>query len=892
MNKDIEMLVRQIKPQQKDFYYKILETRDKEQTCPECGENFKFLWQHVVENVSTHEDFIKKQIEICNELFFNQWYDGKKDVKGFYPGYKFVRHCWQIWYGSKMIYKHGKITNIDFIKENSKYDENFEVDYTKCPICGEECNEKIVMHFWKKWKDEEHQKILFLMIGEILHREKWDENCWYSFDDFYYLTKVLKGTEYVNSHQLREYKKVESKIDWNKIRNEFYYDGHIEIEEECPVCHKKFIKKAIMNHIMRNWKDEKHYNLILRIVGDVIIGRNKKLLSYNMTKEFGDLMTNTLEKSKKIMEEYKPFKKDFYYKKLEKCDTNNICPVCGESKKISIFRHAMMVGHDDFINEQLKICNELFFNQWYNHGNNIKNYYVGETEERELWSKWFGKDVTKRNKIKYANVKEMVKRSYVGDIRFTYICPECGEHCLKNDKKLIMNHILKNWRDEKHYDLLLRLIGDALNRSYWDKECGYSFDIYCYIIRWIKGSKYLSNLKSKNRKSSVRKGNKGFRKDIGFFVNSSWEANVYRIFKYKLGDKWNWVRGEDCEIPFDISEGRKQKTYYVDIYDKYGVFEKDAYIEIKGCYDERAKHKKEMFEKLYSDKKYLMIGVPNGDFKPDINYLDLYEKYENIIPNWEKLNDRFEPESGYRFDVGYAKNYKEANLFRIFRYEYGENWKNYVKVKKFDIKYHDMKIEVIEDKRKLLGEHLIFNENDLFFIDRFKELYDENLVVIDNAMYDELIGRYNLEFETDECNFSNSKKFRQKKKRKTLKQTLGKEYVFSKLKKLDLKFMHGRGNNEITENGKCPACGEALKCSVWQHALTNYDTHEKFLDKQCEMISRLFWDLNFVRESDCSSYGIYVSHHTCCSYWKEIYGNDLYSERQKQVRFTKKMFTL
>ena len=38
MNKEIEMLVGQVKPQQKEFYYEVLETRDKEHICPECGE--------------------------------------------------------------------------------------------------------------------------------------------------------------------------------------------------------------------------------------------------------------------------------------------------------------------------------------------------------------------------------------------------------------------------------------------------------------------------------------------------------------------------------------------------------------------------------------------------------------------------------------------------------------------------------------------------------------------------------------------------------------------------------------------------------------------------------------------------------------------------------------
>ena len=62
-------------------------------------------------------------------------------------------------------------------------------------------------------------------------------------------------------------------------------------------------------------------------------------------------------------------------------------------------------------------------------------------------------------------------------------------------------------------------------------------------------------------------------------------------------------------------------------------------IEIKGMYDEDAKHKEYMFKKLYPDKKYITIGNPYDDFHPDIVYDDLRAKYENVIPNWETKCD-------------------------------------------------------------------------------------------------------------------------------------------------------------------------------------------------------------------------------------------------------------
>ena len=51
----------------------------------------------------------------------------------------------------------------------------------------------------------------------------------------------------------------------------------------------------------------------------------------------------------------------------------------------------------------------------------------------------------------------------------------------------------------------------------------------------------------------------GYRKDIDFTVRSSWEANVYRIFKYHFKDKYK--ESFDREIPFDISTPEKHQTY-------------------------------------------------------------------------------------------------------------------------------------------------------------------------------------------------------------------------------------------------------------------------------------------------------------------------------------------
>ena len=173
-----------------------------------------------------------------------------------------------------------------------------------------------------------------------------------------------------------------------------------------------------------------------------------------------------------------------------------------------------------------------------------------------------------------------------------------------------------------------------LNRDYWENPTTlYSLDTYKDCLINTKGRAYYYEIKDKHCQITHSWGIRGYRPDIGVVCNSTWEANVYRIIKYLTKQDLNWKRGIDYEIPFDISTKEKRQTYIVDFFDKYGIFQKNAYVEIKGQYTDDAKYKKKKFKELYN-LPYIMIGIPTNDFHPEIDYNELCEKYKNVIPYW------------------------------------------------------------------------------------------------------------------------------------------------------------------------------------------------------------------------------------------------------------------
>lgn len=106
----------------------------------------------------------------------------------------------------------------------------------------------------------------------------------------------------------------------------------------------------------------------------------------------------------------------------------------------------------------------------------------------------------------------------------------------------------------------------------------------------------------------------GFRKDLGHYVRSSWEANYARILKYE-GKEYKYE-----PTTFDLEKGL---TYTPDFYiTKIGEF-----FEIKGWFRERDKKKINLFRQKYP---YINLHVIEKQ-----KYKELKKKYMPLISNWE-----------------------------------------------------------------------------------------------------------------------------------------------------------------------------------------------------------------------------------------------------------------
>ena len=124
----------------------------------------------------------------------------------------------------------------------------------------------------------------------------------------------------------------------------------------------------------------------------------------------------------------------------------------------------------------------------------------------------------------------------------------------------------------------------------------------------------------------------GYRKDIDAFVNSTYEANVYRIFQYHN-------KQFKYEQPFRIlcKDGTKH-YYFVDLLDIEGLLaEPGTYIEIKGYMDKWSQEKILLFREQYPNLKLITLGKQHNsnNWIYDIYYEDLVKKYKSLIPLWE-----------------------------------------------------------------------------------------------------------------------------------------------------------------------------------------------------------------------------------------------------------------
>lgn len=108
----------------------------------------------------------------------------------------------------------------------------------------------------------------------------------------------------------------------------------------------------------------------------------------------------------------------------------------------------------------------------------------------------------------------------------------------------------------------------------------------------------------------------GFRKDIGHYVRSSWEANFARILQY-LNKNYKF----EPDVFELIDKDKNELTYRPDF--KVG----DKYYEVKGFWYDDAKEKFELFKQQYPE---IEIEVINNE-----KYKKLKNAYKDKIKEWE-----------------------------------------------------------------------------------------------------------------------------------------------------------------------------------------------------------------------------------------------------------------
>jgi len=123
----------------------------------------------------------------------------------------------------------------------------------------------------------------------------------------------------------------------------------------------------------------------------------------------------------------------------------------------------------------------------------------------------------------------------------------------------------------------------------------------------------------------MKRGSKGgTRDDLGFYVRSTWEANVARYYKWLQSQgniaKWEY---EPCEFEFPVKRGNR--TYKPD----FRITENDGrvwYCEVKGYMDNDSRVKLKRMAKYHPGVKVIVL---------DGEQYRAIAKHKRLIPGWE-----------------------------------------------------------------------------------------------------------------------------------------------------------------------------------------------------------------------------------------------------------------
>ena len=177
--------------------------------------------------------------------------------------------------------------------------------------------------------------------------------------------------------------------------------------------------------------------------------------------------------------------------------------------------------------------------------------------------------------------------------RTKYCSRKCQYQCPKYINLQSNSHRNQKVSEETKMKISKKLTGRLVSKETIQriKQSNKISAINRIFIPWNKGIPWTENHKLKLRQSYINgrkipkncgNGITGFRKDIGHFVRSTWEANIARIMKYeKIEYQYEPQR-------FDLGE---LGTYLPDFY----IPQSDYYIEVKGYWREKSKEKVRKF---------------------------------------------------------------------------------------------------------------------------------------------------------------------------------------------------------------------------------------------------------------------------------------------------------
>lgn len=327
----------------------------------------------------------------------------------------------------------------------------------------------------------------------------------------------------------------------------------------------------------------------------------------------------------------------------------------------------------------------------------------------------------------------------------------------------------------------------------------------------------------------------GFRPDIGHNANSTYEANIYRIFQLE-GKRYKREQENIFEVTFP--DGSKH-NYIIDICDVDGLFdEPGTYIEIKGYMDDLSLTKINAFRQQYPQHKLIVIGNKyQKNYIPDIDYRMLENKYQIKIPLWETTKDH--------------------------------------------IKSNPQKWNIDKDKQKIEQKAFYCPECGLVqgvrLVDHIKyyheELYEEIVKTIKELFYDKNFVKTNIDQYKDKIyGFSMNTAYR------IWKQEFGEETVNNKRN-----ILNPKKEKEKKAFINCPICGQVHSKWLFTHIKQN---HEELYKEIMELIKKLFYDKNFVQDHiDQYKDKLYgIEYTSVYQQWKEIYGSELVSQRTKLLK--------